>query len=176
MTPSQTSRAAAFTVVALSVLAGLASRIALARSSADAPAFAGVESLNLDPGQRFGDGAFDGAVNEGVASVRLKSPACAGPVYAAPIELKAVAFVELADRAYLAHPGYTTTNVYRGRMRPTFSHFERVLARNPLIPYGVDYFVRFYTPPGCAIGDRAYVEWANLILDLAIRPSRPDQR
>jgi hypothetical protein len=166
-------RSFAFAVVALAALVGLASRLAIARSGADMATFVGVEALNLSPGQPFGRGTFDGTVSEGVAGVRLRVEQCAEPIYAAPIELKAVAFVEAADRGYLSHPGYSTTNVYHGQVRQTFSHLARVFARNPLTPYNLDYFIRFSTPSSCALDDQAYVEWADRILGLAIRPPQP---
>jgi hypothetical protein len=65
------------------------------------------------------------------------------------------------------------TNVYHKQIRRTFSHFDRVLARNPLTPYNLDYFLRFYSPSDCVIDEQAYVEWADGILDAAIKPSRP---
>jgi hypothetical protein len=164
-------RAAAFVLVALSALTGVVSRVATARS--DAPAFAGVGSLGLSPGQPFGRGVFDGIADDEVPSVRLKASQCGEPVYATPLELKSVAQVDLADRAYLSHSGYGATNVYRGEVHPTFSHIARILARNPLTPYKLDYFVRFYAPSGCAIDDRAYVEWAGMILALGTAPARP---
>lgn len=71
---------------------------------------------------------------------------------------------ELADRAYLDHPGNGSTHVYRGQVRQTFSHLARVPARNPLTPYRLDCFVRFYPPSDCAIDNEAYIEWAEMIL------------
>lgn len=165
-------RAIAFVVAALAALTGLASRMATSRS--DLVAFAGVESLRLSPGQPFGRGAFDGIVSGDVEAVRLRTTLCDKPVYAAPLELKAVALVELADNAYLENPGYEATSVYHGEVRKSFSHLARVLARNPLTPYSIDYFVRFYAPSGCAIGDEAYIEWAQLILTLGTKPLRPN--
>ena len=173
MNPPTRLRSVAFAIVALAAAVGLASRLAIARSDADAATFVGVEALNLSPGQPFGRAAFDGTVDEGVPGVRLRAEPCAEPIYAAPIELKAVAFVEAADRGYLSHPGYSTTNVYHGRVRGTFSHLARLFARNPLTPYKLDYFIRFYFPSNCAFDDQDYVDWANRILDLAIKPSRP---
>jgi hypothetical protein len=173
MNPPNALRSVAFAVAALAALVGLASRLAIARSGADTAAFVGVEGINLSPGQPLGRAVFDGTVDEGVAAVRLRAEQCAEPIYAAPIELKAVAFVEAADRGYLGHPGYSTTNVYHGRVRPTFSHLARLFARNPLTPYNLDYFIRFYFPSNCVLDDQAYVDWANRILDLAVRPSRP---
>jgi hypothetical protein len=174
MSPSPRWRAVAFALAVVAALTGLASRIA--GSGATTAAFAGVESLDLSSGQPFGGGTFDGAVNEGIASVRLKVKPCAEPIFAAPIELKAVASVELADSAYLRRPGYATTNVYHGRVRKTFSHFDRVLARNPLTPYSLDYFIRFYTPADCVVADETYIDWADRILALATKPSQPDRK
>ncbi len=153
----------------------LASRLAIAGSGAEM-AFVGVEALDMSPGQPFGRGTFEGTVDEGVPGVRLRAGQCDEPVFAAPIELKAVAFAEAADRGYLSHPGYSTTNVYHGQVRKTFSHLARVFARNPLTPYALDYFVRFYTPSHCLLDDQAYVEWAKALLDRAIRPSPPSVR
>jgi hypothetical protein len=155
-------RAVAFVVVALAVLMGLISRIAPGRSHV--ASFDGVESLKLSPGQPFGRATFDGIVVEDVPSVRLRTEQCDQPIYAAPLKLRSVAEVELADRAYLDHPGNGSTNVYRGQVRQTFSHLARVLARNPLTPYRLDYFVRFYPPSDCAIDNEAYIEWAEMIL------------
>jgi hypothetical protein len=166
-------RAVAFVLVALAVLMGLISRIATVQSRD--VSFAGVESLNLSPGQPFGRATFDGIVVKSIPSVRLKTEQCGEPIYAAPLQLRSVAEVELADRAYLDHPGYGATNVYRGQVRQTFSHLARVLARNPLTPYRLDYFVRFYTPSDCAIDDRAYVEWAGMILDMGTTSPRSGQ-
>jgi hypothetical protein len=164
-------RAGAFVVVALAALAGVISRVAIAKS--DGGTFVGVEALGLSPGHLFGRATFDGTVNEGVSGVKLRVEQCGQPIYAVPIELKAVAFVEAADRGYLGHPGYAVTNVYHKQIRRTFSHFDRVLARNPLTPYNLDYFLRFYSPSDCVIDEQAYVEWADGILDAAIKPSRP---
>jgi hypothetical protein len=169
--PTARLRAVAFVIVALAALAGLISRVAIAKSGADTATFVGIEALGLSPGQSFGRATFDGTVSEGVPGLRLRVEQCGEPIYAAPIELKAVAFVEAADRGYLAYPGYATTNVYHGQIRQTFSHLARVLARNPLTPYNLDYFVRFYSPADCVIDDQAYVEWADRILALAIRRS-----
>ena len=155
-------RAIAFVLVASAVSLGLISRIATVRSAA--ASFAGIESLNLSPGQPFGRATFDGIAVEDVPSIRLRTKQCIEPIYAAPMKLRSVADVELADRAYLDHRGYGSTNVYRGQMRQTFSHFARVLARNPLTPYRLDYFIRFYVPSDCAIDDQAYIEWAEMIL------------
>ncbi|HSV01343.1 MAG TPA: hypothetical protein VLI91_14680 [Roseiarcus sp.] len=173
MTPPSGLRLAVFAVVALAALVGLVSRLAIAASDAGTATFVGVGALIMPAGQPFGRGTFDGTVDEGVPGVRLRAEPCAEPIYAAPIELKAVAFVEAADDGYLGHPGYSTTNVYHGRVRQTFSHLARVLARNPLTPYNLDYFIRFYVPPNCALDDEAYVDWATRILDLTIKPSQP---
>ena len=158
-------RATAFVSVALAVLAGLTLRMTTARPD-EASFFAGVESLNLSPGQPFGRATFDGIDTEDISSVRLRANECDKPVYAAPLRLRSVAEVELADRVYLDHRGYASTNVYRGQVRQTFSHLARVLARNPLTPYRLDYFVRFYAPSGCAIDTQAYIEWAEMILTM----------
>lgn len=171
--PSAGFRTAAFVLVALAVLVGLISRILIGRS--DATAFAGVESLNLSVGQPFGRAIFDGIVSENVPSVRLRATQCDEPVFAAPLQLRSVAEAELADRTYLGHRGYGATNVYRGQVRQTFSHLARVLARNPLTPLELDYFVQFYTPSDCAIDDRAYVEWAGMILDMGTTSPRSGQ-
>ncbi len=154
-------RVIAFVLVALAVSLGLISRIATVRSGA--ASFPGVEALSLSPGQPFGHATFDGIAAEDVPSIRLKTAQCNEPVYAAPMKLRSVADVELADRAYLDHQGYRSTNVYRGQVRQTFSHLARVLARNPFAPYRLDYFVRFYAPADCAIDDQAYIEWAEMI-------------
>jgi hypothetical protein len=174
--PTTILRAVAFVVVALATLIGLISRLAIAKSGADTATFRGVEALGLSPGQPFGQATFDGTVDEGVAGLRLRVKQCGEPIYAAPIELKAVAFVEAADRGYLNHPGYGVTNVYHGQVRQNFSHLARVLARNPLTPYNLDYFIRFYSPSDCAVDDQAYVEWADRILSLAIKPSSSAER
>ncbi len=166
-------RFAVFAVVALAALVGLVSRLATAASGGETATYVGVGALSLSPGQPFGRGAFDGTVDETVPAVRLRVERCAEPIYATPIELKAVAYVEAADDGYLSHVGYSTTNVYHGQVRRTFSHLARVLARNPLTPYNLDYFVRFYFPSTCVLEDEAYVDWANRILDLAIKPSQP---
>lgn len=166
-------RAAAFAVVALATAAGLISRIATA--GPDAGSFAGVESLDLSPGQPLGSATFDGIAREDVASVRLRTTKCGEPIYAAPLQLRAVAEVDLADRAYLGRPGYDATNVYRGQVRKTFSHLARVLSRSPLTPFRLDYFVRFYAPAGCVIDDQAYVEWAGGILALGTKSPHPGQ-
>ncbi len=137
----------------------------MASVQTDVAPFAGVESLNLAPGQQFGGATFDGiAGGEDIPSIRLKTAQCGEPIYAAPLPLRAVAAVELADREYLSHPGYAVRDVFHGQVRPAFSYFARVLARNPLTSTRVDYFIRFYAPSGCAIDDRAYVEWAGMIL------------
>jgi hypothetical protein len=161
-------RAGAFVIVALAALTGLTSRIAISHTGATE--FDGVESLNLSPGQPFGRASFDGILSESVPTVRLKAKQCAEPIYVVPMQLRAVAEPELADRTYLDRVGYSATNVYQGEVRHTFSHLERVLARNPLTPFRLDYFVRFYAPPGCAIDDEAYVEWAGLILAAGTTP------
>jgi hypothetical protein len=166
-------RAVAFVLVALAVLVGLISRITTVRS--DAALFAGVESLNLSPGQPFGRATFDGIARDLVLSVRLRTKQCEEPIYAAPLQLRSVAEPELADHAYLSHPGYGETNVYRGQVRRTFSHLARVLSRNPLTPYRLDYFVRFYAPSDCVIDDRAYVEWADMILAMGTISPPPSQ-
>lgn len=82
-------RAAAFVLVALAVLTGLISRIVTDQS--DAATFAGVEALNLSPGQPLGRATFDGIVSQSVPSVRLKTKQCAEPIYAAPLRLRSVA-------------------------------------------------------------------------------------
>jgi hypothetical protein len=120
-------RAAAFVLVALAVLMGLISRITIGRSNA--ASFAGVQSLDLTPGQPIGSATFDGIVVEYVPTVRLVTKQCDAPIYATPLKLRSVAEADLADRAYLG-PGYGATNVYRGQVRLTFSHLARVLARN----------------------------------------------
>jgi hypothetical protein len=89
--------------------------------------------------------------------------------------VRSVAVVELADRVYLDRPGYGVTNVYRGKVRQTFSHFARVLARIQLTPDKFDSFVRFYAPSGCVIDDQAYVEWAGMILAMGAAPQNPAQ-
>ena len=176
-------RAVAFFLVALAVLVGLISRMTTARP--DAAWFTGVESLNLTPGQPIGSATFDGIVIENVPSVRLKTKQCDEPIYAAPLQLRSVAEVELADLAYLGRPGYSATNVYRGQVRRTFSHFARVLAgtlsqlaralaRKPLAS-NIDYFVRFYAPSDCVIDDQTYAEWAGMILAMATTSPRPSQ-
>ena len=170
MSPPTGLRFAVFAVVALAAVVGLVSRLSIAATSAETAMFVGVQALNASAGRPFGRGTFDGTVDEGVPGVRLRAERCGEPIYATPIELKAVAFVEAADHGYLSHPGYSTTNVYHGRVRQTFSHLARVFARNPLTPYNLDYFIRFYVPPNCAIDDQAYVDWANRILDLTIKP------
>ena len=162
-------RAIAFVLVAVAVLVGLISRIATGPSGG--ASFAGVESLNLSPGQPFGRATFDGIAAEDVPSIRLRTKQCGEPIYAAPLKLRSVADVELADRAYLDHRGYGSTNVYRGQVRRTFSHLARVLARNPLTPYRLDYFIRFYVPSDCAIDDHAYIEWAEMILAMGTASS-----
>lgn len=162
----------AFVLVVLAVLVGLTLRMTTGRSGA--ASFAGVESLNLSPGQPFGHATFEGIDTEDVSSLRLKTKQCGEPIYAAALKLRSVAEVELADRAYLDHPGYRSTNVYRGQVRQTFSHLARVLARNPLTPYRLDYFVRFYAPSDCIIDDRAYVEWAEMILSMGTTTARSD--
>jgi hypothetical protein len=164
-------RAVAFVLVALAVLTGVISRMATVRSRV--ASFDGVESLNLSPGQPFGRAIYDGIVVENVPSVRLKTKQCDEPIYAAPLQLRSIAAVELADRAYLHHPGYGSTNVYRGQVRQTFSHLARVLARNPLTPYRLDYFIRFYTPSDCVIDNQAYIEWAGMILAAGTAAPRP---
>jgi hypothetical protein len=128
-----------------------------------------VESIRLAAGDPLGVATFDGVESDSVPSMRLRTTACAEPIYAAPIELKAVAAANAADRSYLGRAGYASTNVYRGQVRPIFSHLSRVLARNPLVPYSTDYFVRFYYPADCAIGDGAFIDWAARILALTIR-------
>ena len=175
MIPTARFRAVAFIVVALAALTGLISRLAI-DNSAETATFVGVEELGLSPGQSFGRATFDGTVNEGVAGVRLRVERCSEPIYATPIELKAVAFVAAADRGYLRNRGYVTTNVYHRKVRQTFSHLARVFARNPLTPYNLDYFIRFYTPSDCVVDDQAYVEWADMILSLAIKPTRSAER
>ena len=166
-------RAIAFVLVALAVLTGLILRIATVRPGV--ASFAGVESLNLSPGQPFGRATFDGIAAEDVPSIRLRTKQCDEPIYAAPLQLRSVADVELADRAYLDHRGYGSTNVYRGQVRQTFSHLARVLARNPLTPYKLDYFIRFYAPSDCAIDDQAYIEWADMILAMGTASSGSGQ-
>lgn len=166
-------RAVAFVVVALAVAVGLISRMTI--PGPDAAWFAGVETLNLSPGQPFGRATFDGIDSESVPTVRLRSKQCDKPIYATPLPLRSVAEVELADRTYLDRPGYGATNVYRGQVRQTFSHFARVLARNPLTPHGLEYFVRFYAPSDCVIDDHAYVEWADMILAMGTTSPRPSQ-
>ena len=166
-------RAIAFVLVALAVSMGLISRLATVRSGV--ASFAGVGSLKLSPGQPFGRATFDGIATENIPSVRLRTKQCDEPIYAAPLQLRSVAEVELADRAYLDHPGYGATNVYRGQVRQTFSHLARVLARNPLTPYRLDYFVRFYAPSDCAIDNQAYMEWAGMILDMGTTSPRSGQ-
>lgn len=166
-------RAAAFVVVALAALAGVMSRMATARP--DEGSFAGVEALSLSPGQPFGSATFDGIAREDVPSVRLRTIHCGEPIFAAPMQLRAVAEVDLADRAYLGRPGYDATNVYRDEVRKTFSHLARVLARSPLTPFRLDYFVRFYAPSNCAIDDHDYVEWAQRILALGTKSPQPGQ-
>jgi hypothetical protein len=165
-------RAAAFVLVALAVLMGLISRITIGRSNA--ASFGGVQSLDLTPGQPIGSATFDGIVVEYVPTVRLVTRQCDAPIYATPLKLRSVAEADLADRAYLG-PGYGATNVYRGQVRQTFSHLARVLARNPLTPYRLDYFVRFYAPSGCVIDDQAYIEWAAIILSMGTTSPRPSQ-
>lgn len=110
-----------------------------------------------------------------VPSVRLRTIHCGEPIFAAPMQLRAVAEVDLADRAYLGRPGYDATNVYRDEVRKTFSHLARVLARSPLTPFRLDYFVRFYAPSNCAIDDHDYVEWAQRILALGTKSPQPGQ-
>jgi hypothetical protein len=105
-----------------------------------------------------------------VPTVRLKAKQCDEPIYATPLQLKSVAEADLADRTFLSHPGYSETNIYRGEVRRTFSHLARVLSRNPLTPYKLDYFVRFYAPSDCVIDDQAYVEWAGMILAMGAAP------
>ena len=166
-------RAVALVVVALAALMGLVTRIAAVQSPV--ASFAGVESLNLSPGQPFGRATFDGIASEDVPSVRLRTKQCGEPIYAAPLRIRAVAEVELADRAYLDRPGYGVTNVYRGQVHQTFSHFARILARNPLTPYSLDYFIRFYAPSDCLIDDQTYVEWAAMILAVGTTSSRSGQ-
>ena len=112
-------RAAAFVLVALAVLMGLISRITIGRSNA--ASFAGVQSLDLTPGQPIGSATFDGIVVEYVPTVRLVTRQCDAPIYATPLKLRSVAEADLADRSYLG-PGYGATNVYRGQVRQTFSH------------------------------------------------------
>jgi hypothetical protein len=163
-------RAVAFVAVALAVVVGLISRMTTARS--DPAWFEGVERLRLSPGEPLGSATFDGVLTESVPTVRLRAKQCDKPIYATPLPLRSVAEVELADRTYLNRRGYGSTNVYRGQVRETFSHFARVLARNPLTPHGLDYFVRFYAPMECAIDDQAYVEWAGMILAMGTTSSR----
>ena len=91
-------------------------------------------------------GRPDGILSESFPTVRLRTKQCGEPNYAAPLQLRAVAEADLADRAYLGRPGYDATKVYRGHVRKTFSHFARVLAGNPLTPFRLDYFARFYAP------------------------------
>jgi hypothetical protein len=167
-------RAGAFVIATLAALAGVISRVAIAKS--DVGAFTGVEALGLSPGQLFGRATFDGIVNEGVSGIRMRVEQCGQPIYAVPIELKAVALVEASDRGYLGDRGYALTNVYHGQVRRPFSHLDRVLARNPLTPYRLDYFVRFYSPSNCVIDEQAYVEWADKILSLATKPPRSAER
>jgi hypothetical protein len=162
-------RTAAFVLVAFAALASLISRIAIAGSGEGLVAFAGVQSLDLPIGQPIGQAIFDGIVGEPFPSVRLRVSQCVDPIFVTAMPLKSVAVAEFTDRAYLDHPGYTATSVYRGKVRPHFSHFFRLFARNPLEPYNLDtgYFVRFYAPANCVIDTQAYVEWARLILPLA---------
>lgn len=166
-------RAVAFVLVALAAMMGLITRIEAVQSPV--ASFAGVESLNLSPGQPFGRATFDGIAREDVPGVRLRTKQCGEPIYAAPLQLKSVAEVEIADRAYLDRPGYGVTNVYRGQVHQTFSHFARILARNPLTPYRLDYFIRFYAPSDCVIDDQAYVEWAEMILAMGTTSPRSGQ-
>jgi hypothetical protein len=88
-------RTVAFVVVALAALSGLISRMTKVRSEAS---FAGVESLNLSPGQPFGSATFDGIAGKRIATIRLRTKQCGEPIYAAPLQLRAVSEVELADR------------------------------------------------------------------------------
>jgi hypothetical protein len=166
-------RAAAFVLVALAVLMGLISRITIGRSNA--ASFAGVQSLDLTPGQPIGSATFDGIASEDVPSVRLVTRQCDAPIYATPLKLRSVAEADLADRVYLGRPGYGATNVYRGQVRQSFSHLARVLARNPLTPYRLDYFVRFYAPSSCVIDDQAYIEWAGAIPAMGTTSTGPSQ-
>ena len=120
-------------------------------------------------------GRPDGILSESFPTVRLRTKQCGEPIYAAPLQLRAVAEVDLADRAYLGRPGYDATKVYRGHVRKTFSHFARVLARNPLTPFRLDYFARFYAPSDCVIDDHIYLEWAGMILAMGTKSSCPGQ-
>jgi hypothetical protein len=160
--PVAALRAATFVVVALAASIGVILRVA--SGGPRGSWFPGVESLNFSPGQPLGSATFDGIADKGVRTVRLEAKQCGKPIYAAPLRLRAVAEVEVADRAYLGRPGYGVTNVYEGQVRQSFSHLARALARNPLTPGASDYYIRFYAPSDCAIDDRDYVEWAGKIL------------
>jgi hypothetical protein len=172
LTANSSLRALAFLVVAAAALAGVATRVATARFGAAQTPFAGIQTIDLKPGQSLAGAVFDGIADDDVSSVRLKASGCGEHVFASPILLTAVEIPQAADRAYLKDPHYRSLDVYNGRVRDGFSHVRRLIARAFLETYNSEagYYVRFYAPSNCEIPDDDFVKWAGEIMRLASRP------
>lgn len=172
LTANSSLRGFALLVVAAAALAGVATRVATARLGAGEAPFAGIQTIDLKPGQSLGGAVFDGIADDDVSSVRLKANGCGDPIFASPILLTAVEIPEAADRAYLKDPRYRSIDVYDGGVRREFSHVRRLIARALLETYNspAGYYVRFYAPSACEIADADFVKWAGEIMTLASRP------
>jgi hypothetical protein len=171
LTSKPIPRIVAFIVIAAAVLAGLASRVVFPNPRAGGIWFAGIASMDLRVGQALGDGTFDGVEQEPIPALRLRTKLCSEPVFAVPLRLSAVAITQVADASYLRLGGYRSTDVYSANVRKNFSHLDRLLAR-AMLETADGFFVRFYAPSHCEIGDDAYVAMANAILNFGSIPEK----
>ena len=177
LTANSSLRGLAFLIVAAAALAGVATRVATARLGAAQAPFAGIQSIDLKPGQTLAGAVFDGIADDDISSVRLKANGCDEPIFASPILLTAVEIPQAADRAYLKDPRYRSLDVYDGAVRRGFSHVRRLIARALLETYNsqAGYYVRFYAPSNCEIADADFVKWAGEIMRLASRPGAAEE-
>lgn len=155
-------RAFVLIVIIAACLLGVASRLVTAAEHVTSRVIAMEQELRV--GQPLGDAIYDGVYDAGPSNFRLRWKGCDDPVVAVPMPLYFVGAPDVADQAFGRLPGYSSIDVYHGRIRTNFSYFERLKARNPFQAAG--FFVRFYVSPACAIETGAYVKMASAVLNV----------
>jgi hypothetical protein len=177
MIPTPAVRLIAAFAISASLLSGAATRLLIQPREPAAVEFAGLAAAaTLRPGQLVGAAVFERVANATILALQLRSKGCGDPVFALPISLVDVAAVEVADAGYLSG-GYHSVDVYRGKVRQTFSHFDRLIARSMLNIFhiGDGHFVRLYAPRDCDIANGDLESTALAILKLGMTPDKTAQ-
>lgn len=168
-------------IVLAGAAAGLFSRMAPLAPASTAGKAVGArqpnfERLSVAVGDRIGPYAFDGVQRRAGVTLRLRSPACDGPIFMTPYDAAAAAPAQLIALRYPAAQ-WSSLHVYQGRAYDNFEHFfaqMRALAaraRDPLLLAPIDYADQFYflfhAPAGCALAHDDAVAATRAVLAVA---------